>query len=183
MNESKIFLLVGPSGVGKDTLKNGSKIIVKEKVCFPQRTITRPKSKEEDNEYVTIEEFEKLDQKGEFIFKWKAHLLFYGIRKEHFENAIKKKQNIVLNVSRDIIEEIQTKYKNVYILEITCSQNIIRERLLKRGRESKEEIEERINRNVFLMEKVKSISKNLIILYNDTTIEEGIEKFVKIITS
>jgi ribose 1,5-bisphosphokinase PhnN len=82
----KVFLLVGPSGVGKNTLMNGivSHFNNNDTPCcvFPERSITRPTHHPDDekHEIMTEAEFATCERSGEFAVTWEAYGFHYGIK-------------------------------------------------------------------------------------------------------
>ena len=80
--------------------------------------------------------------------------------------------DVIFNGSRRALSEIQSKYPNIYIIWITASKLKVKERLIKRGRESEEKIEGRLKYlNLAIPEKA-------IIVDNSGTIEAGIQSLV-----
>jgi len=82
---SKVFLIIGNSGAGKDSIidevlrRFPSHI---KKLQVPKRVITRQSSDTEKFESVDTETFYKLRESGEFILEWESYENFYGIRRE-----------------------------------------------------------------------------------------------------
>ncbi len=76
----RVFAVVGPSGVGKDTLLSGA-VAASPALHWARRTITRPDSPgTEPYEGVPPAEFDFLSNSGVFALEWPAHGLRYGIR-------------------------------------------------------------------------------------------------------
>ena len=74
-----LIAIVGPSGVGKDSLIEGVRNRLPQ-VHFMQRIITRAADAGgESHRAVTAEEFAALRQAGDLLFDWQAHGLEYGI--------------------------------------------------------------------------------------------------------
>lgn len=169
--DSKIVLIVGPSGVGKDTLLKGAKKQLKDNVNFVRRYITRKPDKNEKNFFVDKYAFELLKHNSFFASTWDAHGNFYGIAK----NSIKNKVNII-SVSRSKVSDFEKQYDKVFTINISVSKEELRNRLMLRKRESMEEIEKRLNRSY---EKIDA--KNLIEFDNSKDIDESIKDFIELI--
>ncbi len=165
----KIVLIVGASGVGKDTLLRNIKNKIK--VNLVKRYITRLPDKNETNYFLQEEAFKILEKNNFFISTWNAHNYFYGIAK----NSITEELNII-SISRAKIKDFEKQYKKVYTINITLNKNDLKQRLEKRDRETKEEIEKRLNRSY---EKIEA--KNLIEFENNKNLTESVEEFLKLL--
>jgi ribose 1,5-bisphosphokinase len=143
-----LFLIVGNSGSGKDSIISG---VVKKypsklkKIHAPKRYITRPPSKFEENISISVEEFKKMEMKGDFALKWHIYNLDYGISKE-IEDFLKEGHPVIINVSRMIISEAKEKYDNVKVIFIDVPFEITYQRIKDRKRESEDLLKKRIER-------------------------------------
>lgn len=140
--KTKIILIVGASGVGKDTLISHAKEELEDSFNFVKRYVTRKPDINEDNYFVDNYAFEILKNNGFFISHWEAHNNYYGISKNSIQSSIN-----IISISRAKVEDFEKIFENVYTIEISVSKEELRKRLILRKRESLEEIEERINRN------------------------------------
>lgn len=143
-----LFLVVGNSGSGKDSIIEG--VIEKypsdmKEIYIPQRYITRPPSKFEDNYSISAEKFHEMEENGEFALKWHIYHLYYGVPSE-IDEWLKKGHPVVVNVSRTIIQEARSEYKHVRVIFIEVPFEITLKRIKKRGREDGELLQERIDR-------------------------------------
>lgn len=167
---TKIVLIVGPSGVGKDTLLKEVKKLLSS-VNFIQRYITRKPDYNESNYYLDEYAFEILKNSGFFISTWNAHGNYYGIAK----NSITSGLNII-SISRSKIKDFESYCENVYTINITVTKEILRKRLESRNRESSDEIEKRLNRSYETID-----AKNLINFDNSDTIENSVKKLFELL--
>ena len=148
MNSGILFLIVGPSGVGKDTLLDGARerLGANRWFSFPRRIITRPSDAGgEDHIPATAEEFDQLLAAGKMMHHWSAHGLRYGVPvsvKSQLDAGI----NVVLNTSRKELAAFRQKHCEVIVVNISASASSIENRLRKRGRETDSEIESRLAR-------------------------------------
>ncbi len=138
----KIILIVGASGVGKDTLLRFAKKKLKKEMNFVRRYITRKPDKNEKNFFVDSSAFKILQDNNFFISSWSAHGNLYGIAK----NSIKDGVNVI-SVSRKEIEHFEKIYDDVCTINITVPKKVLEARLVTRGRETAEEIEQRLLRS------------------------------------
>ena len=143
-----LFLIVGPSGAGKDTLLDGARESLEgdSSFVFAKRVITRPASAGgEEHDAVDLEEFERRRAADGFLSEWRAHDLCYGLPITLAED-LNQGRHVLANVSRSVIADIAARYENVRVVEVTASRDILATRLAARGRESAEDIARRLDR-------------------------------------
>jgi len=176
-----LFLVVGPSGSGKDSLIDGAKNKLNQdsNFVFPRRFITRPENAGgEDHVPVTVELFETMKQRGKMILDWEAHNLSYGIS-ETVGKYLSLGRNVVINVSRTVVETAVKDLAPVKILYVTVDENILRERLTSRGRENAADIERRIQRaGAYVI-----TGDHVITIDNSNALEMSISNFVSALTN
>ena len=171
-----LFLVVGPSGAGKDTLMYGARAALagKQDILFARRAITRPlDAGGEDHDAVTDEEFDRRHQAGEFMLDWQAHGLKYAIPATYADD-LAAGRHVIANVSRGVIGEAISRYSPAVVLEVTASPETLAARLAGRGRETEDEIRARLARDA------ASIPEDAVktTISNDGTAEEGIARFI-----
>ncbi|MFX0019346.1 MAG: phosphonate metabolism protein/1,5-bisphosphokinase (PRPP-forming) PhnN [Promethearchaeota archaeon] len=143
-----LFLIVGNSGSGKDSIIQGA---VKKypndlnKLYVPKRYITRDPSKTEENISISPEEFRIMSKEGKFALKWHIYGLDYGISIE-IDEKLKNGQSVAVNVSRIIIPEAKKVYENTKVIFIEVPFDITLKRLKERTREIGKRLEERLER-------------------------------------
>lgn len=167
----KIILIVGSSGVGKDTLIKGAKKKFKKDINFVKRYITRKPDKSENNYSLDTYAFEILKHNSFFISTWNAHDNFYGISKNSITNGLN-----IISISRAKISDFEKKYENVYTINITVHKKELKTRLLFRQRESSKDIEQRLKRTYEKLE-----ARNLIEFDNNMKLEDSIKAFNEVI--
>lgn len=141
----KLILVVGPSGVGKDTLIDGARIELAgdERFHFARRAITRAADAGgEDHEAISVDEFERRRETGAFFASWRAHGLDYGVPATIVER-LTNGQNVILNGSRGQVANIAAAYPNVDVITIDAPPELIERRLRLRGRESEADVLQR----------------------------------------
>jgi len=143
-----LFLVVGPSGAGKDSLIDGAKAALKtdSRYHFPQRYITRPADAGgEDHIPVSDAAFDTLGQRGELLLSWHAHNLRYGIPAQVGEQ-LSEGLNVIVNVSRTVVDEARRTLAPMVVLYVTVSEDVLAARLTARGRETQSDIAKRVAR-------------------------------------
>ncbi len=142
-----LVLVVGPSGVGKDTLIAycRSRLLGSDNIVFPRRTITRDVDGSEDHESVSEDEFQRRVAAGAFAIHWQAHDLFYGVPTS-IDTDIAAGRTVVVNVSRSVIGEARRRYQRLVVASVTARREVVAERLHRRGRETTADIGRRLER-------------------------------------
>jgi phosphonate metabolism protein PhnN/1,5-bisphosphokinase (PRPP-forming) len=169
----KIVLVVGPSGSGKDTLLRSARkyFAGKSFIAFARRYITRPPDENEDNYYVDTIGFDHLQRSGFFLSTWQAHQNYYGIA-EHMVGEHHGYSTIVCSISRSAIKDFDSRYENTLTVHVTAEKDILKERLLKRGREKMTDIERRLARAEKKVE-----ARNLLTFDNSHDLEKNCALF------
>ena len=135
LGPGRLVLVVGPSGVGKDSLIRAAReaFAGDEHYVFPRRIVTRPSSDAEDNAEVTLATFERLRREDAFAVSWTAHGLGYGLSRT-IDEDIAEGRTVVCNVSRSVVGDLRSRYGNTFVVEVTAPTDILRQRLAARGR-------------------------------------------------
>jgi len=168
-----LILVVGPSGVGKDSIIAGAaeRLRGEPRVIFARRLITRPaEAGGEDHIAVSSAEFARRRDAGELMLHWNAHGLDYGLPGE-LGAALEAGRSVVANVSRGVVAEARQRLAPTTVIAITASPETLAARLAGRGRESAADIGSRLRRAG------ASVDADVII-DNDGTLEDAIERFV-----
>lgn len=150
MSEARgtLYLVVGPSGAGKDTIIDALRERLKDdrRFHFPTRDITRPADAGgEIHTPLSVTEFKSREANGAYAISWGAHDLFYGVPKQ-IEAELASGRSIIVNTSRAIIAYARETLAPVKVISLTVPEEVLRARLTARRRETPEEIERRIAR-------------------------------------
>ncbi len=175
-----LFLVVGPSGAGKDTLLEGARAALAgdRRYVFARRVITRSADAGgEDHEAVGTGEFARRRERGDFMAWWSAHDLDYGLPRGLLDD-LAAGRHVVANVSRSVIGDIAGRVATVRVVEITAPPDVLAARLENRGREEARGVAARLARKGA---KVPS-SIAVTTVMNDGTPDEGISRFVEAIS-
>tara|TARA_S200000501_G_C20590117_1_gene641182 strand:+ start:31 stop:579 length:549 start_codon:yes stop_codon:yes gene_type:complete len=141
----QLFMVVGPSGVGKDTLIDAA-LLECSHISRIKRVVTRNLAAGgEDITSVSREQFDKMEARGDFAFSWHSHALSYGIPKE-IHIMLEAGQSLIFNGSRSFIDTVTKAVPTVKILSIEADIELLKERLVTRGRETAGDIERRLDR-------------------------------------
>ncbi len=171
------FLVVGPSGVGKDTLLDGARVILgtSGRYVFARRVITRPADAGgEQHEAASEGDFTAREQAGDFLITWGAHGLRYGLPIGLLD-ALRSGRHVIANGSRATIGEIAKRVPRLVVVSIRADRTLLEKRIAARGRESGDAVAARLNRRIG-----DALPEDVEVLHveNDGTIEEGVQKLV-----
>ncbi len=143
--QGRFIAVVGPSGVGKDSLMNALCARLPEMVRI-RRTITRaPEAGGEDYEPVDEATFHARARRGDFALWWSAHGLYYGIP-QSAQQHLREGHDVIANLSRSKLEEGARTFPGFHVLSITAKPEVLARRLAARGRETQEDRTKRLSR-------------------------------------
>ncbi|MDV7340332.1 phosphonate metabolism protein/1,5-bisphosphokinase (PRPP-forming) PhnN [Terasakiella sp. A23] len=177
----RLFLVVGPSGAGKDTLLDAAKehFAGSEDVYFPQRYITRNENAGgEDHIAVDEYKFELLRLQAQFAFYWGAHDLKYGVP-HTIDDYLNRGTNVVVNVSRGVIEFVREHYDDVTVISIKVSPDELELRLRARGRENDDDIAQRLER----ARAFNVVGPYVVEIDNSANLEQSVKAFIATIST
>ena len=142
--------VVGPSGVGKDSVMSAL-AMMRPGVHIVRRAITRsPDDASEVFDAVDEAEFTRSCEVGEFVLHWSAHGLRYGIPVSQIGPA-SLGQVCLVNLSRSVLLEAQQRFARFVTLHLTAPAAVLAERLQARGREDADQIAKRLSRAAFTL--------------------------------
>jgi phosphonate metabolism protein PhnN/1,5-bisphosphokinase (PRPP-forming) len=156
----RLFFVVGPSGVGKDSLLEWVKTRLPGNAgpVFARRSITRPAHASEAHEPMTQDAFQHATQAGHFSMIWQANDTCYGIRRE-MEAELKAGRDVIVNGSREYIPQLRQSFPEAQILWISADPAAIRQRIESRSRETGVALEKRLQRiSAFNAEEVDGVT-------------------------
>lgn len=178
MNVGRLVYVMGPSGVGKDSVLNGARPRLKDRgVVFAHRYITRPADAGGENHVaLTEEEFADRLNRGCFALHWRSHGHAYGLGRE-IDIWMESGLTVVMNGSRGYLDEASRRYPDIVPVLITASSEVLAERLKCRGRECDEEIVRRLRR----AEDFAVAREGVIRIENNGPLEQAVDSFVRLI--
>lgn len=176
MSKGRLIAVVGPSGVGKDSVMRGVAEIMP-KLHLVRRVITRaPSLGGEDYDSVPASHFQDMAGNGAFAVYWGAHGLYYGIP-QTVRYQVNKGTDCLANFSRKALKAGADAFPNFLVLNITAKPETLAARLKARGRETYAEIEKRLAQ----AEKPIPSGLDVIELSNDGPLEQTIARAVALL--
>lgn len=143
-----IIIVSAPSGAGKTSICD-SLIKSDKNIVYSISTTTRQPRKGEKNgrEYFFVdnEKFKDMVKKNLFVEYAKVHNYFYGTSKKILEETLNKGKDILLDIDVQGAIKIKEQYKDALMIFITTpTLKILKERLIKRNKDSMNVINTRV---------------------------------------
>ncbi|MBK6554874.1 MAG: phosphonate metabolism protein/1,5-bisphosphokinase (PRPP-forming) PhnN [Rhodocyclaceae bacterium] len=182
MRPGRFFLVVGPSGVGKDTLIDGARRALAEEPgwVFATRVITRPADAGGERHLAMSDaEFSAAERAGEFLITWSAHGLRYGLPRT-LAGDIGAGRHVIANGSRATITQLATRVPRLVVVVVSAPSVALKDRIAGRGRESGDAVTARLGRQVDL---VLPDGVERVDVVNDGSVDAGVARFVAAITA
>ncbi len=181
-SKGKIFILSGPSGVGKSTLSKALLYRFPD-ICYSVSFTTRSPRKGEkdgiDYHFIEKEKFKKLLE----IDKWaewaEVHGNYYGTSNTFLKKKMEKGRNVLLEIDIQGTRQILAKYpQSITIYLFPPSWEDLEKRLSGRGTDTEEVIERRLKdaREEF---KYREIYQHVIVNDNLERAKKNLIKLVK----
>ncbi len=142
-----MVVLSSPSGVGKTTLAKKIDQNYQSFKISVSHTTRSPRSNEVngvDYHFITQTEFKKLINDGKFYEHAKIFENFYGTLKKNVDETIKE-NDILFDIDWQGTKQL-SKFKNLNLIKIfliTANKKELKNRLIKRNQNTKEDIEKR----------------------------------------
>lgn len=143
----RLVVISGPSGAGKTSVCKALK--TDPRVTFSVSATTRPRRDGEvdgvDYRFLTPEEFDAAEERGEFLESATYNGNRYGTLRGPMDEALAAGRVFVLEI--EVQGTRQLRFRNVpgtYVFVVPPSMEILRERLVNRGQNAPEEIEARL---------------------------------------
>ncbi|QCA20237.1 ribose 1,5-bisphosphokinase [Citrobacter freundii] len=143
----KLIWLMGPSGSGKDSLLAELRQQEQAKLLVAHRYITRAANAGNEN-HIALSEQEFFTRAGQNLLalSWHANGLYYGVGVE-IDLWLHAGFDVVVNGSRAHLPQAKSRYGAALLpVCLQVSQDVLRQRLLARGRENETEIVARLER-------------------------------------
>ncbi len=176
-----LIVMSGFSGAGKGTLLKSVMSQYDNYVFSVSMTTRSPREGEVDGKdyfFVDRQTFEKTIEEDGLVEHAEYCGNYYGTPKSYIEKKLKEGKNVILDIEVMGATQIKKKFPNALMIYVVPpSIKILRERLGKRGSETKEVIDKRLLK---AKEECEYISDYEYIIVNDD-LEEAKKKFINIV--
>jgi len=148
MQRGILFVLSGPSGVGKGTVLDHLMEDYKDINYSVSATTREPREGEVDGlDYFFIgkEKFNQMKKEDKFLETAQVHGNYYGTPKGYVEDCLKRGDDIILEIDIQGAKQIKEKFKDaVYIFLLPPNYEELKNRLEKRDSESEASLKTRL---------------------------------------
>lgn len=174
----RLVYLMGPSGAGKDSLIDAARPeLARHNVAIARRVITRSaEAKGEDAQGVSPERFEQMSAAGDFALHWQANGLSYGIPAQ-IDDWLEQGRTVLINGSRAYLPIARQRYPDLLAVLLSVDPQVLRQRLLARGRESLEDIERRLARS----QQLAVADQGVYLLDNSSRLEDAVARLLELL--
>lgn len=176
-----LIVMSGFSGAGKGTLLKSVMSQYDNYVFSVSMTTRSPREGEVDGKdyfFVDRQTFERTIEEDGLVEHAEYCGNYYGTPKAYIEKKLKEGKNVILDIEVMGATQIKKKFPNALMIYVVPpSIKILRERLSKRGSETKEVIDKRLLK---AKEECEYISDYEYIIVNDD-LEEAKKKFINIV--
>jgi len=176
-----LFVVSGPSGVGKSTIR---KEVIRKcpGLKYSISCTTRPPREGEidgvDYLFIDLPTFEKMKQQREFLEWAKVHGNYYGTPRKPIEEWLKKGEDVILEIDVQGAKQVKKNFEGgVFIFIAPPSLKTLEERLKRRNTDREDEILLRMTNARIEMQ---CISDYDYLVVNDQ-LEEAVNKLLAII--
>lgn len=147
------------------------------KVHLVRRVITRaPDLAGENYDSVSVAAFKQLAENGAFAVHWSAHGLHYGIPRTAMYQ-LNKGTNCLANFSRRALLDGSRMFPRFTVLNITARPETIAARLAARGRETDDEVAQRLAE----ADKPLPVGLDVIHLSNDGSLDQTVARAMSLL--
>ncbi|SJZ31007.1 guanylate kinase [Selenihalanaerobacter shriftii] len=173
--KGKLLILSGPSAVGKGTVIDALMGKYQDIAYSISVTTRQPRPGERDGIdyfFVSKEKFSEMIENNELIEWAKVHGNYYGTPKSYVEETLNTEQDVILEIDIQGAAQVKEKYEyGVFVFLAPPSLKELESRIYKRGTDSQESIEVRMENASKEMKKVED--------YDYIIVNDEIEKAVK----
>lgn len=183
MSKGKMYVVSGPSGVGKGTVVKG--LLEKYDEIFLSVSATTREKREGEEEginyyYKGKQEFTDMIENGEFLEWAKFCENYYGTPRKPVEKMLEAGKDVLLEIEIQGAMEVKKNFpESIFIFIAPPTVNDLLERLKGRGTETEDVINLRVN----TAKKELGYAKEYDYIIVNDVVEKTVENFISIITA
>lgn len=144
----QLFVLSGPSGVGKSSLREGVRKRFPE-LAYSISHTTRPprhgESEGRDYHFVSLETFLAMKEAGAFVECAEVHGNYYGTSRAQLEKHLNDRRDLLLEIDVQGARQVKEHFPRAcFIFVLPPDRETLKKRLLERGTEQGNDVEQRL---------------------------------------
>ena len=145
----QLFVLSGPSGVGKSSLRERVLKILPELEYSISYTSRRPREGEtegEDYHFVSLDNFLILKAAGEFVESAQVHGNYYGTSRKQLEQHLNEGRDVLVEIDVQGARQVKAYFPRAhFIFILPPDRDTLEKRLLMRGTEEEADMQARLD--------------------------------------
>lgn len=180
-----LFVLAGPSGVGKTTLEKRLFAEFSDLHYSVSATTRPPRSGEKDGVdyfFVSPPRFKKMRDNGELLESAEFYGNSYGTPAQPVAEAIRNKSDILIDVEVEGVAQLRKRFgkEAIYILIVPPSFGALQKRLKGRGSEEQAALSARLDRARMEIERLRDLyenyNENHVLGYDYLVVNDNLER-------
>ena len=144
----KLFVLSGPSGVGKSSLREGVRKRLPElaySISYTTRAPRHGESEGRDYHFVSLETFLAMKEAGDFVECAHVHGNYYGTSRAQLEKHLNDRRDLLLEIDVQGARQVKEHFPRAcFIFVLPPDRETLEKRLLERGTEQASDVEQRL---------------------------------------
>lgn len=186
MKQGKIFIIAGPSGVGKDTIIRGVMQKLPNLVMIKSYTTRPPRESDEvgNRVFVSEKKFQEMIKKGEMIEWQKVYdIWYYGRRLDDIVRHTGKGKSVIMDVNVDGAVYFEKIMPEVVSIFVKYEKPELFEKRIKTNRPETSEKEFQIRKKGFQREMTFEKYYDYSVINYENHPEKSIEKVIEIVAN
>ena len=144
----QLFVLSGPSGVGKSSLREGVRQRFPElaySISYTTRAPRQGESEGRDYHFVPLETFLAMKEAGAFVECAQVHGNYYGTSRAQLEKKLNDRRDLLLEIDVQGARQVKEHFPRAcFIFVLPPDRETLEKRLLERGTELENDVEQRL---------------------------------------
>ena len=145
----QLFVLSGPSGVGKSSLRTGVRERFTElaySISYTTRAPRQGESEGRDYHFVSLETFLAMKEEGAFVECAQVHGNYYGTSRAQLEKHLNDRRDLLLEIDVQGARQVKEHFPRAcFIFVLPPDRETLKKRLSERGTEQGGEVEARLD--------------------------------------
>ena len=144
----QLFVLSGPSGVGKSSLREGVRKRFPElaySISYTTRPPRQGETEGKDYHFVSSETFLAMKESGAFVEWAQVHGNYYGTSSEQLAKHLQDGRDVLLEIDVQGAQQVRAKFPQACFIFVLPPDDVtLEQRLAARGTEKGKDVEERL---------------------------------------